>query len=210
MIELVLHNQSGLPTGEVYSFDESDIAGEINYRLLHSAIVMYGANRRLGTSKSKSRAEVSGSSKKLYKQKGTGNARAGNKRTPVRRGGGHCFAKSPKDWRITMPKKARRLATRMAILGKLQAGRVFLVDRLQLGEPRTRAISSLLTKLGVGGKSGLVTIASHDDLLTKSCRNIPRLALSPVAELNAEIVVKSSFIIATKDALDAFRKNVAS
>lgn len=205
MLELALHDQNGIPTGETYSFDESEIAGKINYRLLHSALVMYDANRRLGTSKSKSRAEIAGSSKKMYKQKGTGNARAGNKRTPVRRGGGHCFAKRPKDWRIAMPKKSRRIATKMALLGKLHAGRVFLINQFSLQSPRTSVVASLLNRLGLTGKQGVVAISTHDEFLFKSCRNIPRLALSAVADLNAGRVIRSSFLIATKDAIDAIR-----
>jgi len=210
MVELVLHDQCGNLTGETYSFDESDIACCVNYHLLHNALVMYDANRRLGTCKSKSRAEVAGSSKKMYKQKGTGNARAGNKRTPVRRGGGHCFAKRPKDWRITMPKKARRTATRMALLGKLHSGQVFLIDELRLGVPQTSAIAALVNRLGLEGRSGIVAISAHDELLMKSCRNIPRLGLSTVSDLNAGAIIRTSFLIATKDAIDAIRKRSIS
>lgn len=206
MIELALHDQGGNPMSAVYSFDEAEIACQINYRLLHSAIVMYDANRRLGTSKSKSRAEVAGSSKKMYKQKGTGNARAGNKRTPVRRGGGHCFAKRPKDWRISMPKKSRRIATRMALLGKLRSGQVFLIDRLQLDSPQTSVIANLLHRLGLKGKRGVLAISSHDVLVLKSCRNIPKVGLSTVADLNAGSLMRSGFLIVTKDAMDAIRK----
>lgn len=210
MIELPLHNQDGTPTGEIYSIDQASIAHGINHRLLHSAIVMYAANRRLGTVKSKSRAEVAGSSKKLYKQKGTGNARAGNKRTPVRRGGGHCFAKSPIDWRITMPKKARQLATRMAILAKLKSGRFFLIDKLQVELPRTQVISMLLNRLGLNGKSCIVATSAYDCSLTKSCRNIPKLSISVIADMNAGIVCRSAFMIATKDAMDLFKQRVPS
>ncbi len=210
MISLALHNQDGNPTGETYSFEESEIAERISLPLLHSVLVMYDANRRLGTVKSKSRAEVSGSSKKLYKQKGTGNARAGNKRTPVRRGGGHCFAKRPKDWRISIPRIARRAATRMAFLGKLRAGQVFVVDSIRLDTPSTSAIARMIERLGLHGKSGVVAISNHDELLWKSCRNIPRIALSTAGDLNAHVIIRSGFVIATKDAMDAVRKRAAS
>ncbi len=210
MIALAVHDQDGNPTGETYSFEEAEISDRISLPLLHSVLVMYDANRRLGTAKSKSRAEVSGSSKKLYKQKGTGNARAGNKRTPVRRGGGHCFAKRPKDWRISLPRAARRAATRMAFLGKLQAGQVFLIDKIRLDAPKTSAIAGLISRLGLVGKSGVVTISEHDQLLWKSCRNIPRVALSTAADLNASSILRSGFLIATKDAMDAVRKIAVS
>ena len=210
MFALNLHDQDGNLTGQTYSFEESEIADRISFPLLHSVLVMYDANLRLGTVKTKSRAEVAGSSKKLYKQKGTGNARAGNKRTPVRRGGGHCFAKSPKEWRIAIPRAARRLATRMAILAKLRAGQVFLVNRISLTAPKTSAVVNLLVRLGLQDKSGVVAIAAHDELLWKSCRNIPRVGLSISADLNARSVLRAGFLIATVDAMDAVRKGSAS
>ena len=135
MVTLKLHNQLGVPAGD-FDVDESCFAAGINGVLLRQAVKMYTDNRRVGTVKSKSRAEVSGSSRKLYKQKGTGNARAGNKRTPVRRGGGHCFAKSPRSWRTTMPRKAMRSAAGMAVLSKLMSGRVVVVDALSIDVPR--------------------------------------------------------------------------
>ena len=203
MISLNIYNQCGDLTGDKYSFDESEIAGNISMSLLHSAVVMYAANRRVGSSKSKSRAEVSGSSRKLYKQKGTGNARAGNKRTPVRRGGGHCFAKSPKEWRIGMPKAARRLATRMAFLSKLHAGRVFLVDRLFVSEPKTSVVANLISRLGINDKSAILTVSHHDVNLLKSCRNISRVQLSIADDLNAASILGSGFVVVTKDAMDS-------
>jgi large subunit ribosomal protein L4 len=112
MLSLPIHDATGRPTGRSYEFDPAELAAEVNKQLLHDAVVMYEANRRQGTFKSKSRAEIAGCSKKLYKQKGTGNARAGNKRTPVRRGGGHAFAKRPTDFSYKMPKKACLLTSR--------------------------------------------------------------------------------------------------
>lgn len=209
MIALKLHDQDGNPTGQTYAFDESEIADRISLPLLHNALVMYDANQRLGTVKSKSRSEVAGSSKKLYKQKGTGNARTGNKRTPTRRGGGHCFAKRPKEWRISMPRASRRAATKMAFLGKLRAGQVFLVDDISLTSPKTSAVANLIAKIGLSGKSVIIAISAHDELLWKSCRNIPRVKLSIAADLNASAILRSSFLIATKDAMDAVRKNSA-
>jgi len=206
MILLDIHDQNGSPTGRKYSLDEGEIANRVSVPLLHSAVVMYAANLRLGTSKSKSRAEVSGSSKKLYKQKGTGNARAGNKRTPVRRGGGHCFAKRPKDWRIRMPKSARKLATRMAFLSKLQCGKVIVIDDISLASPKTSAIAGLLSRLGIGNKSAVLAVKENDSTLWKSCRNIPRLQLSIAADLNAATVLRAAVMVVTASALDGLRQ----
>jgi large subunit ribosomal protein L4 len=210
MISLSVYDQSGGKTDATYTFDPSELATEVNPRLLHSAVVMYDANRRLGTVKTKSRAEVAGSSKKLYKQKGTGNARMGNKRTPVRRGGGHCFAKRPKHWGYRLPRKALQLATAMAVVGKLRDGEVFLLESLEAAVPKTKKICNLLSRLGVSGKSCLISISQHDPLLWKSCRNIPDVALLPASDLNAASVLRKRFLVLTRDALDSIRKKFAA
>ena len=102
-----------------YEIDPTLLAPHINKQLLHDVVVMYQSNQRLGTAKTKSRAEVAGSTKKMYRQKGTGNARAGSRRSGVRRGGGHIFAKRPRDWSYRLPRKAVQLATRMAMAAKI-------------------------------------------------------------------------------------------
>lgn len=202
MHKLKVYSQAGEPTGEEFSLDLAKIADGVNKVLLHEAVVMYQANLRVGTAKSKSRAEVSGSGKKLFKQKGTGNARMGNKRTPVRRGGGHCFAKRPKDWGYRLPSKALRLATRMAILSKFQDDQVMLVDSIQLDAPKTSAIHGMVKKLGLVNDSCMIAIDKHDAVVWKSCRNIPRLSLSPCDDLNAHSVLQRKRLVITKAALN--------
>ena len=201
MHTLPVYSQAGELTGESFSLDLSKIADRINEVLLHDAVVMYQANLRVGTAKTKSRAEVSGSGKKMYKQKGTGNARMGNKRTPVRRGGGHCFAKRPKDWSYRMPAKALRIATRMAILSKFRDDEVTVLDSIQLDAPKTSAIHGMVKKLGFADKSCLIAIDQHDPVVWKSCRNIPRMSVAPCDDLNAlSVLTKRRFVI-TKAAL---------
>lgn len=202
MHTLQVFSQAGQPTGESISVDLSKIAESVNKVLLHDAVVMYQANLRVGTAKSKSRAEVSGSGKKMYKQKGTGNARMGNKRTPVRRGGGHCFAKRPKDWGYRLPAKALRLATRMAILSKFVDDEVTVVDSLQLEAPKTKAIHGLVKTLGFADKSCMIAIDKHDPVVWKSCRNIPRLSVSPCGDLNALSILSRKRFVITKAALN--------
>ena len=201
MHTLQVYSQAGQPTGESISVDLSKIAESVNKVLLHDAVVMYQANLRVGTAKTKSRAEVSGSGKKMYKQKGTGNARMGNKRTPVRRGGGHCFAKRPKDWGYRLPAKALRLATRMAILSKFVDDEVTVVDSLQLEAPKAKAIHGLVKTLGFAEKSCMIAIDKHDPVVWKSCRNIPRLSVAPCDELNALSVLSRKRFVITKAAL---------
>ncbi len=227
MISVPIHNAAGQPTGRTYEFDGAELADGVNKQLLHDAVVMYQANLRQGTFKSKSRSEVAGCSKKLYKQKGTGNARAGNKRTPVRRGGGHAFAKRPVDFSYRMPRKALQLATRMALLSKFQDNEVVVIEDLSMNKPATKQVFGLLKTLGFveqpklapaaeGAKakppkdqSCLLAIAQHDDNVWKSARNIPAVSVSPARDLNAYKLLRRKRLVVTVAALDQLRKGTA-
>ena len=205
MISAPIRDMTGKEIG-TYEFDPAELAPGINKQLLHDALVMYEANRRQGTSASKSRGMVKGSSKKLYRQKGTGRARAGNRRTPVRRGGGHAFAKVPRDWGYQMPKKAVRLATRMALLSKFQDGEAVVVDGLSVNEPKTRVVAGMLKSLGVGKQSCLLAISGYDAAVWRSARNIARLKVSPAGDLNAYDLLCQKRLLITRDAIDRLRK----
>src|SRR6185295_15944781 len=130
-----------------------------NKLLLHDAVVMYQSNLRLGTAKSKSRAEVAGTTKKMYRQKGTGNARAGSRRSGIRRGGGHIFAKRPRDWTYRLPRKALQTATRMALAAKIRDDEVLLIDDFSLSAPKTKEMAAILKALKLTGDSLLVATA---------------------------------------------------
>src|SRR5690606_19437043 len=121
-----------------------------------------------GTARTKSRAEVAGSTKKMYRQKGTGNARAGSRRSGIRRGGGHIFAKRPRDWVYRLPRKAVQLATRMALAAKIRDQEVTLIDDLKFDSPKTKDMAAILKALNISGDSLLVTTAEHDVNVFKS------------------------------------------
>ena len=227
MISVPIHNAEGQPTGRSYEFDPADLADSVNKQLLHDAVVMYQANLRQGTFKTKSRSEVSGCSKKMYKQKGTGNARAGSKRSPVRRGGGHAFAKRPVDFSYRMPKKALRIATKMALLSKFLDNEVFVVDQLSLEKPQTKLIYSLMKNLGIverakpavaegqkakrpGDESCLFAVEASDTNVWKSARNIPKVTVSPAVELNAYKLLQRKRLVVTVAALDSLRAKEAA
>jgi large subunit ribosomal protein L4 len=153
----------------------------------------------VGTAATKSRSMVSGSDRKLFRQKGTGFARVGNRRTGKRVGGGVTFAKVARDFGKRMPKKQRRLARDSAILAKLLNNSVVVVDRLNFEKPRTRDFAGVLNNLKIE-RSCLVTIREYDDNLYKSARNIPKVAVMPVAELNAGDICNHRKILFTKEA----------
>ena len=204
MISVPVVDVTGKQVG-TYSLDPADFAKDINKQLLHDVVVMYLANKRTGSHKTKTRGEVSGSTKKLFRQKGTGNARVGTKRSPIRRGGGHTFAKVPRDYGYRLPKKAVRLATRMAILSKFQDNQAVIVDKLAVTEIKTKQVSQVLKALGLKEDSTLLAIKEYDNKLYRSARNIGNLMISPALELNAYDILRQRRFLVTKEALDALK-----
>jgi len=199
MIQLPVYNKDGQEI-ESLTVDEALLGGTVRYPLLKQAIVMYQANKRVGTSATKGRSMVAGSGRKLFKQKGTGNARVGNIRTGKRVGGGMTFAKAARDFSQRMPQKQRRLARDSAILAKMLNQDVVVVDKLDFSVPRTKDFAGILSNLKID-RSCLVTLAGFDENVYKSARNIRRLAVMPVAQLNAGDICSHRKMLFTKDAL---------
>jgi large subunit ribosomal protein L4 len=202
MIDLAVYNRDGQEVDSL-KVDESILGGEVRYPLLKQAIVMYQANKRVGTAATKSRGVVAGSTIKLFRQKGTGRARIGNIRTGKRVGGGVTFAKVTRDFGKRMPKKQRRLARDSAVLAKLLSGDVVVVDELNLEKPRTTDFAGILDNLKID-RSCLVTTGDYDDNLYKSARNIPKIAVMPVDELNAGDICNYRKMLFTKEAFLTF------
>jgi large subunit ribosomal protein L4 len=202
MTTLPIFDRAGNEVGS-YEIDPAALAPRINKQLLHDVVVMYQASRRQGTHRTKSRGEVAGSTKKLYRQKGTGNARAGSRRSGIRRGGGHIHARRPRDYSYRLPRKAVQAATRMAIRSKLDRGQLVCVDQLSFAEPRTKEMAGVLAALRLAGQSTLVATVGYDVNVYKSARNIEQVTVSPVTELNALSVLQPRRMLVTKEALDA-------
>ena len=177
---------------------------------MHDAVVMYQANLRLGTVKTKGRSEVAGTTKKMYRQKGTGNARAGSRRSGIRRGGGDIHPRRPRDWSYRLTKKAIRLATRMALASKIADNQVVLIDKLSFEKPKTKEMAAILKALKINDGSLLVAIDGYDWNVYKSISNMENVSVLPVAELNTLSVLRPRRLLMTTAALDAFRKKVAA
>jgi large subunit ribosomal protein L4 len=205
-VNLAVYDMAGKQVGS-YEIDPAELAPRISKQLLHDAVIMYQANARQGTQKTKTRGEVAGSTKKLYRQKGTGNARAGARRSGTRRGGGHIFAKSPRDFGWRMPRKALQAAARMALAARLADKEVKLVEAISVAGPKTGPVAKMLAALGVGDATVLVSPEKHDANFWKSARNIAGVSVSPVAELNAWSILRPRAIVMTRAALDAFRES---
>ena len=207
MVSLPVYNRSGATVGS-YELDIDALAPRINKQLLHDAVVMYQANARQGTHHTKSRAEVAGTTKKMYRQKGTGNARAGSRRSGIRRGGGHIFALRTRDYSYRMPRKALQVALRMAVASKVKSEQVLVIDELSFAAPKTREMAGILKALKLEGASLLVATAGYDVNVFKSARNIDRVAVLPASDLNAYRVLSVGRLLVTKAALDKLRERV--
>lgn len=200
MISLPVYNKEGQQIDQI-AVDEAVLGTWVRHVLLKQAVVMYHANKRQGTVATKSRGMVEGSTRKLYKQKGTGRARAGMIRTPVRKGGGHTFAKTLRDFSQRMPQKQRRLARDSAILAKLKGQNALVIDTLDFAAPKTREFAAILANLKID-RSCLVATEEYDVNVYKSTRNIPRVKVLEVDQLNAGDICNNKKLLFTRKALE--------
>jgi large subunit ribosomal protein L4 len=199
MIEVPVFNQDGQKV-ETMQVDEQKLGGEVRKALLKQALVMYHANLRQGTVRTQARGEVAGSTRKLFKQKGTGNARTGGIRNPIKKGGGHAKQKRPKDWRQEMPVKARRLARGSAILAKIESNDIRVVDKIALSEAKTKQVAKVFKALGIERTCCFAT-AEHDPVMYRSARNIERITVTTVRQLSAWDIMQKRTLLITKDGL---------
>lgn len=208
MLQVPVYDESGKQIGSE-PIDDAALGGEPNYALLKQALVMYLANARQGTVAQKSRGEVEGSTRKIYRQKGTGRARMGTVRQPVRRGGGRAFPRKPRDFGKDMPRQMRRLARDQAVLAKIRGAGALIVDGLRFEAPRTKRFAAVLK--AVGAVRGCVLATDGvDPMLYKSGRNVPRTEIMDVRSLNALAVLRRPRLIFTREAFAAYRAGLSA
>jgi large subunit ribosomal protein L4 len=205
MLTLNVYNRQGESVGTV-EVDPAEFGGEVNRQLLHDVVLMHLANQRAGTHSTLRRGEVAGSTKKLFRQKGTGNARVGPRRTNKRKGGGTAKGPKPRDYEYHLPKKVVRAATRMALLSKFQDQEALVVEDLALPEAKTKQMAGVLNALKLKNTSCLVGTAGYDVNVYRAARNIRGIEVAPTTEFNAYTVLKQKRLVLTRAALDALRK----
>jgi large subunit ribosomal protein L4 len=207
-LSLNVLNGQGQTVGTV-EVDPAEFGGKINKQLLHEVVLMYLANQRAGTHSTLRRGEVAGSTKKLFRQKGTGNARVGTKRTNKRRGGGTAKGPKPRDYEYHLPKKAVRAATRMAILSRLQDRETIIIEDFKFSEIKTKQMAEVLKNLNLDKTTCLVGVARGeiDDKRTvyMSARNIRGVEVAPAFAFNAYAVLKPKRLLLTRAALEELR-----
>lgn len=204
MIELPIYNKTGKQI-DTLAIDEKQLGNEVRPALLKQAYVMFHANRRQGSARTKNRSRVEGSTRKLYKQKGTGNARMGPVRTNVRKGGGVAFAKlkTHDEFRQDMPKKMRRLANRNALLAKLVDKEVKCFDDLGFKEPKTQQFKQVLDAVGID-RSCLVALDNGNRNAALSARNLPNVQTIRADQLNAFDLLNHRYLVVERASLEGF------
>src|SRR4051794_2574624 len=200
MIEVPVFNQSGDKVSTI-NVDEAKLGGEVRKNLLKQALVMYHANQRQGSVRTLARGEVAGSTRKMFRQKGTGNARTGGIRNPIKKGGGHAKQKRPKDWRQAMPKKARRLARNSAILSKIQSNDIRVLEEIAMDQPKTKLMAGVFKALGID-RSVLFALPERNETIERSARNIDRTTLTTVDQLNAWDILKNRTLLVTRAGME--------
>lgn len=199
MPKVALYDMSGAQIGEL-ELNDSVFGIEPNQAVMYDFVKMQLANKRVGTSSTKTRAEVRGSGKKPWRQKGTGRARVGSRRNPVWTGGGIAFGPKPREYSYRLPRKARRLAMKSALSSKVLENNLIVVDQLSFDEPRTKQMVATLQALN-SSKKTLVVTADGDANITKSTRNIPGVKPLRVDFINVYDLLKYDTLLITKDAV---------
>ena len=171
-----------------------------NEAVVHQAMVRQQANTRQGTASTKTRSEVSGSTRKLFRQKHTGMARAGSRRSPLRRGGGITFGPKPRSYQQAMPKKMRQLALICVLSAKAGGGELKVLEQLNLSEPKTREMARILSALGVDS-SALIVISEPEENITRSARNLPRVRAMPANLINVVELLSHKVLLMTEAAV---------
>ena len=201
MLEIPILNTEGKKVGSE-KLDPELFGGRVRHDLLKQAVVAYQAGQHQGTAATQSRGMVQGSTRKLYRQKGTGRARAGNARTPVRRGGGRTFAKVDRDVSKCLPRQMRRLARNSAILAKALSGSTMILDGLKFEEPKTARLAGILKAIEADAGC-LLAVTTDDPNMRKSGRNIPNVDMRLIWDVNAYDVLRRRRLVFTPEAFKA-------
>jgi large subunit ribosomal protein L4 len=206
MPTIPVYNTQGSQVGEI-ALNETVFGAKVNKALLHEAVTMQLASRRLGTSAVKNRAAVRGGGRKPWRQKGTGQARHGSRRSPIWKGGGVVFGPTPRSFAYSLPKKARRQALKAALSAKVEAGELIVVEGLAFSEPKTKIMVDILNKLKA--EKALIVTAQIDANVSKSARNIPGVAIMASEGLNVYDILAHINLVLTKEAVGKVEEALA-
>lgn len=205
-MELAIYTQEGKDTGRKAVLNDEVFAIEPNEHVLYLAVKQYLANQRQGTHKSKERSEVSGSTRKLHKQKGGGGSRIGDINSPVLVGGGRVFGPRPRDYRFKLNAKMKDLARRSALSAKAADGQIIVVEDIKIDAPKTKEFVKIAKALNIEDKKALVLNASIDRNVALSARNVPGVNILRAGDANTYALLNNNVIIITESSLETVNK----
>ena len=201
-MKLTVYNRDGAEAGREVELDDAIFGIEPNDHAIWLDVRAIQAHKRQGTHKTKERSEVAKSTRKLYRQKGTGNARAGDAKSPIRKGGGTIFGPKPHEYRLQVNRKTKQLARRSALAYKLTGDALRVVEDLNLDAPKTREVAGLLKNNGVEGKT-LVLTSGQDDALFRSARNIPGVTVRSADQASTLDLMGAKTVLLQEGAVEA-------
>ncbi|MDE5979508.1 MAG: 50S ribosomal protein L4 [Muribaculaceae bacterium] len=205
-MELAIYNIKGEDTGRKALLNDEVFAIDVNEHAIYLDVKQFLANQRQGTHKSKERSEVSGSTRKLHKQKGGGGSRIGDINSPVLVGGGRVFGPRPRDYRFKLNKKLKNLARRSALSLKAKEGQITIVEDFTLEAPKTKAFLAIENGLKVNDKRVLFVTSAVDANVALSARNIPETRVMRAADLNTYAVMNNKAVVITESGLEIVNK----
>jgi large subunit ribosomal protein L4 len=195
-----VYNQEGVAVGET-ELNAAIFGVEPNEAVVHQYVVNYLARQRQGNASTKTRHEVRGGGAKPYRQKGTGRARMGSWRTPLRRGGGIVFGPHPRDYGSKFPKQMKRLAIKSVFSEKARTEKIKVIDKIELAEIKTRSMVTVLTKLALDGRRCIILDEGRNDHLTMSCRNIPGVTVRHASTASGYELLNADYLVFTQAGL---------
>jgi large subunit ribosomal protein L4 len=207
-MELKVLNRQGAETGEVVTLNDEIFAVEVSEHAMYLDVKAILANRRQGTHKTKTRAEVRGGGKKPYRQKGTGNARQGSTRSPIMVGGGTIFGPQPRTYEQKVNRKVKQLARRSALSAKAAAGQIVVVEDFKFDAIKTRPVADMLKNLGLGEKKTLLMMPFHDSVVSTSGRNIAKLNVKVADQASTYDILNSQAVLFQKAALQKIEETL--
>ena len=205
-MELAIYNIKGDDTGRRAVLNDSVFAIEANEHALYLDVKQYLANRRQGTHKSKERSEVSGSTRKLHKQKGGGGSRIGDINSPVLVGGGRVFGPRPRDYRFKLNKKVKQLARKSALSVKAQENQIIVVEDFSFEAPKTKEFVKVVKNLQIEGKKVLLVLASQEKNVYLSLRNVPGASVMTATDINTYSLLNNNAIVITESSLEVINQ----
>jgi len=206
---LDIHSVNGSKTGRTLDLPDDIFGIEPNEHTVYLAVKQYLAHQRQGTHKSKERSELSGSTRKLFKQKGTGGARRGDINSPLLYGGARVFGPKPHDYVIKLNKKVKVLARKSALSAKAKAGSIMIVEDFTLEAPKTKIFAGLMKGLGINGEKAVVVTAENDQILMKSSRNLPNIQLQRAVDLNTYQIVNAGKLVLSENSIEKIKETLA-